>query len=96
MTSQPRKRLMLFSLTLQRINRQNALSTDSAKKKLEKKAVFSLRCGDEATYCYFSFYLIRFSPHCGDEATPHYNKAKFFLCGAPTLRQYAVNRLALQ
>ncbi len=76
MTSQPRKRLMLFSLKLQRINRQNALATDSAKKKLEKKAVFSLRCGDEAT--------------------PHYNKAKFFLCGAPTLRQYAVNRLALQ
>ena len=75
MTSQPRKRLMLFSLTLQRINRQNALATDSAKKKLEKKAVFS--------------------PRCGDEATPHYNKAKFFLCGAPTLRQYAVNRLAL-
>ncbi len=75
MTSQPRKRLMLFSLTLQRINRQNALATDSAKKKLEKKAVFS--------------------PRCGDEATPHYSKAKFFLCGAPTLRQYAVNRLAL-
>ena len=75
MTSQPRKRLMLFSLTLQRINRQNALATDSAKKKLEKKAVFS--------------------PRCGDEATSHYNKAKFFLCGTPTLRQYAVNRLAL-
>ena len=47
-----RKRLMLFSLKSKRINRQNALAEDSANRKLEKKAVFSLYCRNKAILCH--------------------------------------------
>ena len=44
---------MLFSLELQRDNRQNALAVDPAKGgKPEKTAVFSPYCGDETTTYY--------------------------------------------
>ena len=41
-----------FSLKLQRDYRQNALSVDPAKGKLEKKAAFPPHCGDETTTNY--------------------------------------------
>ena len=47
-----RKWLMLFSLKSKRINRQNALAVDSANRKLEKKAVFSLYCRNKAILCH--------------------------------------------
>ena len=47
-----RKWLMLFSLKLQRDNRQNASAVDPAKGKTGKKAVFSSHCGDETTINY--------------------------------------------
>lgn len=40
---------MSFSLKFQGNNRQNALALDSAKGKLEKKAIFSTCCKDETT-----------------------------------------------
>ena len=43
---------MLFSLKLQRDNRQNALAVEPAKGKTGKKAVFSPHCGDETTTYY--------------------------------------------
>ena len=53
---------MLFSLKFQRNNRQNALAMDSTKGKLEKKAVFSSRCGDEATAYYDRAFFFRLCP----------------------------------
>ena len=47
-----RKWLMLFPLKLQRNNRQNALAVDSANERLENKALFSSRYGDETTAYY--------------------------------------------
>ena len=43
---------MLYSLKLQRDNRQNALAVDPAKGKTGKKLHFSPHCGDETTTCY--------------------------------------------
>ena len=43
---------MLYSLKLQRDNRQNALAVDPDKGKTGKKAVFSPHCGDETTINY--------------------------------------------
>ena len=47
-----RKRLMLFSLKLQRDNRKNALTVDPVKGKTGKKLHFSPHCGDETTTYY--------------------------------------------
>ena len=42
MKTQPKKRLMLFSLKFQRNNRQSALAKDSAKRKTgEKSCIFT-------------------------------------------------------
>ena len=50
---------MLFSLKLQRDNRQNALAVAPAKGKTGEKAVFSLHCGDEITTTYNrAFYFV--------------------------------------
>ena len=54
-----RKWLMLFSLKLQRDNRQNALAVAPAKGKTGEKAVFSPHCGDEITTNYNrAFYFV--------------------------------------
>ena len=56
-----------FSLKLQRDYRQNALSVDPAKGKLEKKAVFPPHCGDETTTNYNRAFCIQNTliiPHC--------------------------------
>lgn len=42
---------MLFSLKFQRNNQQNALVMDSVKGKPDKKAVFSVCCGDKTIIC---------------------------------------------
>ena len=63
----PRKWLILFSLKLQRDNRQNALSVDPPRGKPEKKAVFSSHCGDETTTNYNRAFCIHNTviiPHC--------------------------------
>ncbi|WP_302553938.1 hypothetical protein, partial [uncultured Bilophila sp.] len=51
---------------LQRDNRQKALSVDPTKGKPEKRAVFSVYCGDETTTNYTEPILIKISnDYCG-------------------------------
>ena len=47
-----RKRLILFSLKLQRDNRKNALAVDPTERKTGKRLYFSPDCGDETTINY--------------------------------------------